>query len=529
MRRRRAAILLALAIPVAVAVALTATTKKVYEGTALVVINRQSLAQELTNSPNPSAASSTYINIVTTYADAANSTQVADRVAKAVPDAKMTGSQLLSQSTITPLQDADVVKFMVRNHDAALAQQLASEFASQFVSYELDLNISALGVTLDQIDARLRQARSRHDTALASSLADRDEQLRTLSSLQTANNYVINPTASASVASPRPALDVGLGILGGIVLAAVLVTALEGLDTRVRSVDEVHEVLDAPLLGRIGPPRKPDRERVLSLADPADVGAEAFRILRTSLALQTLHRDGKVVMITSAVEREGKSLTIANLAVASARAGERVILIDMNLRHPTQDMLFDTGGREPGLTNVLLGSDSLEDALLQIPIDGDERRQPAGDAGDGEDGAAGEGAGGDGPRVVGSLRLLRSGPVPADPGQLVASQQIANLIAQLRGDADVDVIYVDAPPVLGAGDAMAISRFADVLFLVTQLPRLRRPMLVELVRTLDTSPAFVAGFVATGKRASIGTATTASRLRPGSAQWGRQRSPSAPG
>lgn len=486
-RRRRVPILLAFVIPIAAAVALTVTAKKVYQGTALVVINRQSLAHELTNTPDPSAASSTFLNIVTTYADAANSTQVADRVATAMPKAMLTGAQLLSQSTITPVQDADVVKFAVRNHDASLAQRLASEFANQFVSYELDLNISSLGVALRQIDARLQDARRRNDKSLTSGLASRDEQLRTLRSLQTANNYVVNPKAHAAVASPRPTLNIGLGIVGGIVLAAILAAALEALDTRVRTVDQVEEILAAPLLGQIGPPPKGYRKRVLSLADPANLHAEGFRMLRTSLALQTLHQDAKVVMITSAVDLEGKSITIANLAVASARAGQRVILVDLNLRRPIQDTLFDSEGREPGLTNVLLGSDSLDDALLEIPIDEGGRLQGTSD---------------DDARADGSLRLLRAGMVRSDPGQLVASQQMAALIRDLRDEADV--IYIDTPPVLAAGDAMAISRFSDVLFLVTMLPRLRRPLLTELARALATSPAFVAGFVAAGKQGSIG-------------------------
>lgn len=487
-RRRRVPILLAFVIPIAAAVALTATAKKVYEGTALVVINRQSLAHELTNTPDPSAASSTFLNIVTTYADAANSTQVADRVATAVPKAKLTGAQLLSQSTITPVQDADVVKFAVRNHDASLAQRLASEFANQFVRYELDLSISSLGAALRQIDARLQGARRRNDKSLTSSLVSRDEQLRTLRSLQTANNYVVNPKAHAAVASPRPTLNIGLGIVGGIVLAAILVAALEALDTRVRTVDQVEEILAAPLLGRLGPPPKDYRKRVLLLADPTNLQAEGFRMLRTRLALQTLHRDAKVVMITSAVDLEGKSTTIANLAVASARAGQRVILADMDLRRPLQDTLFDTEGPEPGLTNVLLGSDPIGDALLEIPID--------------DGGGQLHGIGDDGAGAEGSLRLLRAGVVPSDPGQLVASQQMAALIRHLRDDADV--IYIDTPPVLAAGDAMAISRFSDVLFLVTMLSRLRRPMLTELARALATSPAVVAGFVATGKQESIG-------------------------
>ena len=207
-------------------------------------------------------------------------------------------------------------------------------------------------------------------TTLASSLTDRDQQLRTLATLQTANNYVISPTTTASVTSPRRTLDIVLGVIAGFVLAAIVAAVLEALDTRVRSSDDLEQILETPMLGRLEPPSRAYRNRVVSLRDPTDVHAEGFRILRTSLALQTLGSDDKVMMVTSSVDDEGKSLTLANLAVATARAGRNVVLVDLDLRRPTQDKLFETDGRAPGVTDVLLGSVTLDEALVEITLSG---------------------------------------------------------------------------------------------------------------------------------------------------------------
>lgn len=238
-QRRWRPMLLAFVVPVAIAVAITVIAKKEYQGTALVVINRQSLADELNGTPDPSAASSDFLNIITTYAEAADSSQVADRVAAAVPDAHLTGAQILDQATITAQQDADVVQVAVRDQSPALALRLARAYASQFVEYEQGLGLSAINAALQQVDAQLAQARVGHHASLASSLGDRDDQLRTLRSLQTANAYVVNPTNRASLVSPRKGLNIGLGIVGGILLAVLMASVLEALDTRVRVGDDV--------------------------------------------------------------------------------------------------------------------------------------------------------------------------------------------------------------------------------------------------------------------------------------------------
>ena len=480
MGRRRLPMLIAFLVPVVVAVALTVTAKKEYQGSALVVINRQSLSDQLTGTPDPTASSSDFVNIITTDADAARSIQVANRVAQAVPEAHLSGPAILAQATITPKQDADVVEFAVRDADPSLAQRLSTEFAREFVAYEQTRETGSITAILANVDARLARARHEGDRSLVSALTGRDEQLRTLLSLETPDNYVVTATTSASLVSPRKGLNLGLGVIAGLALAVLVAAALEALDTRVRSRDEVESLVEAPVLGRLGTPRTRNTRRVLSLVDPGDPAAEPFRILRTNLQLQTLLHPARVMMVSGATEGEGKSLTVANLAVAEARAGRNVILVDLDLRRPAQDVLFDTGGRSPGVTDVLLGHVSLDEAMLDIPVASND----------------------DGGRVEGSLRLLRSGPLPPDPGELVASDHAERLIQSLRDKAEV--VYVDCPPMLVAGDALAISRYCDAIIVVTRLSQARRSSLNDLAGALSRTPARVAGLVITGDKQPAG-------------------------
>jgi capsular exopolysaccharide synthesis family protein len=472
--------LVAFLVPVIAALALTVTAQKQYQGSALVVITRQSLSDQLTGTPDPVASSSDFLNIITTDADAAKSIQVANRVAQAVPNAHLSGPAILAQATITPKQDADIVEFAVRDSEQGLAQRLSTEFARQFVSYEQSHETAAISTILANVDARLGRARQGGDRSLTSALNSRDKQLRTLLSLQTPDNYVVTPTTGASLVSPRKGLNLGLGVLAGLILAVLVAAALEALDTRVRSGDELELLVDAPILGRLGTPRTRNKRRVLSLVAPGDPASEPFRILRTNLEMHRLVPPARVVMVSGATEGEGKSLTVANLAVAEARAGRTVILVDLDLRRPAQDVLFDAGGRSPGVTDVLLGRVSLDDAMLDIPL-----------ASDNDEG-----------RCEGSLRLVRAGPVPPNPGELVASKDAEQLFESLRNRADV--VYVDCPPMLVASDALAISRYCDATIVVTRLSWARRSSLNELARALTASSARVAGLVITGEKRSTG-------------------------
>jgi len=192
-------------------------------------------------------------------------------------------------------------------------------------------------------------------------------------------------------------------------------------------------------------------------------------------------------VITSAVELEGKSTTIANLAVALARSGERVILADLDLRRPYVERFFDLHG--PGLTDIALGQAELDDALVPILIPGAVGRN-------GNVVGAYDTVRGLDPDKPGSLQVLPVGPLPPDPGEFVGSRRLEGILEELRERADT--VLLDAPPVLHVGDAMTLSTKVDGLIVVSRLNVVRRHMLAELRRHLAASPTTKLGFLLTG-------------------------------
>ena len=198
----------------------------------------------------------------------------------------------------------------------------------------------------------------------------------------------------------------------------------EALETRARTAEEVSARLGGlPLLGRVPEPPKRLRRagKLVMLEEPASVQAEAFRMLRAKLDFVTLDRDVRTIMVTSALEQEGKSTTVANLAVAFARAGKRVVLVDLDLRRPVLARFFDLKG--PGLTQVALGHVPLEEALTQIVIADPPRAEaPAAPR------RGGDGNGNRTRELSGLLEVLPSGPIPPDPGEFVSSPALGMIL-----------------------------------------------------------------------------------------------------
>jgi succinoglycan biosynthesis transport protein ExoP len=254
---------------------------------------------------------------------------------------------------------------------------------------------------------------------------------------------------------------------------------------RIRSANEIGEELGGlPLLGRLRTPPRSLRsaDRLLTLAEPMGSEAEAFQALQRNLDLARSGNSVETIMVTSAVEGEGRSTTLANLAVSFARAGWRVALVDLDLRRPALHHFFDLNG--PGVTDIALSGVALKRALRAIAVAG----PPGGELDVGGNGSA-----------SGSLRallhVLPAGSLPADAGEFVASNALSKLFVALRAEADV--VLVDAPPLLSATDAVTLSENVDGVVVVTRMNALRRENLTDLSGVVGHLPAKKLGFVVT--------------------------------
>ena len=270
----------------------------------------------------------------------------------------------------------------------------------------------------------------------------------------------------------------GFGL--GVVIGLVLISLAEALDTRIRSSDEVAQRLGLSLLTRIPiPPRSLRKAGSLGmLDDEGGLQTEAYRKLRINLDFANLQMKARTIMVTSAGEQEGKSTTVGNLAVALARAGRRVILVDLDLRKPYLDHFFDLTGK-PGLTDVALGNVTLDQAMWSIPIPGS-----------------------DGGPQAGALHVLPSGPMPPNPADLIESTVVSEILLDLAERADV--VLIDSAPLLPVADGVVLSNKVDGMLVVVRASTVRRPVLTELQRVLSACPAAKLGFVLTGSEAGEG-------------------------
>ena len=500
-RRRKWIILSAVVLVPLAAVLYSLHQQKLYQADAQVLLSSQNLASQLTGTQQYTGINQQPDRIAQTQADVARVPVLAQRVLKLVPGTGLTPQLLLGGSSVSTAPNADILTFSVTNHIPGLAQRLVNAYAAAYTVYRRELDTASIARALSSVDrriAQLVQAGDRH-SALYASLVERQQTLATMEALQTSNAAVVERADQAAMVQPSPKRNGILGLFLGIVLGIGLAFLWEALDTRVRSAEEIGEKLGGlALLARIPSPSKKARaeHRLVMLDEPMGMQAETFRMLRTNLEFVSLDRDAHTIMVTSAVEQEGKSTTIANLAIAMARSGQRVVLVDLDLRRPYLDKFFGLDG--PGITQVALGHVPLEQALATVAIADPGSKDDANAAGGNGRikviDAAGNGNGRAQP-VKGVLQVLPSGPIPPDPGEFVNTQALSEILVQLRELADV--VLIDAPPALRVGDAMTLSTKVDGVVVVARMKVVRRQMLHELARQLGTMPTPVLGFVVT--------------------------------
>jgi len=263
--------------------------------------------------------------------------------------------------------------------------------------------------------------------------------------------------------SPNKKVNAVVGLLIGAMAGVLGVLLAALLDRRVRDAESLSEVTDVPHLGSL---RQRDGTRgaeAVVLQEPTSSAAEEYRQLRSSLHYASMRKRPLVVAVSSGSPGEGKTTVATNLAAAIAESDQKVLLVDADLRRP----LVAQYAQVPegiGLADVLVGEVTLKDAVFSV------------------------GAGG--------MDVLTGGAIPPNPGELVASTQMADLVAQAK--LEYDVVVLDTAPVLAVADAMSLTQLADGLVLVAKSGSTTKADLTRSVESVRTGGCHVFGVVING-------------------------------
>jgi Mrp family chromosome partitioning ATPase len=489
LRRRKWIVVMTMIIVPLAAVAFSLRQSALYESSADVLLRYQSLPSTLAGISDPNSYSY-YIDPVRstdTSLQIASLPLVANRVTDALRKRGVPTADV-GNTGVEEVGDTDVIRFTASTGDPATAAAIATEYGRQFTLYfeQLDnrsINQAITGLRSRIAELELQGTNSAHRQAVA--LQAKINQLQTLQTLQTSSAVLVRTAHGAAKIRPTPRKYLALGLALGLVLGVGLAFLREAFDTRLRSGAQIAGILKLPILARVPPPpKKLDRDRELvMIGAPTSSGADAFRRLRMNLEFASIGKPSQVVMFTSALPQEGKSTTLANLGVALALAGKNVAVVDLDLHRPMQGRFFGARSDAPGLTSVVLGEVDLDEALVNVPLEDLSRNAGTGRA--------------NGRSVTGSLCLLPTGVLPPDPGEFVGLESVGQIIAALR--ERVEIVLLDAPPLLAIGDGLTIAGFADAIVAVVRSEVARRPLTTELSGTLARLPAAKLGFVLCGE------------------------------
>ncbi len=315
--------------------------------------------------------------------------------------------------------------------------ELRTAYDTQF---KLATDVSAQALELASLEEALKRTER-----LCDILDDRIKEVN-LSEEVGAMNVTIMEVAGAagSPSYPIPSRFLGAGLLLGGLTGFGLAWLRDLLDHRLRSVEEMAAVLQLPVLGALpyfGEKQEASQAGRIVALSPRSSAAEAVRTLRTALHFGMTGRDVKTIVVTSPSPGDGKSTVASNLAIAMAQSDQRVLLIDADLRRPTQHEIFEVSP-ERGLGSVLTDRRPVEEAII--------------------------------PNVLEMLDLLPCGRCPSNPVELLNNGFFADMLSKLRDK--YDRIIIDSPPVMPVADARVIAALGDATLLVLRAERSTRRM-----------------------------------------------------
>lgn len=444
--------------------------------------------------PNPSTIEFvTTRQLASTYADLANRPSIRRNTADAL------GLDRLPEVAVRQVNETNLIDITVIDTDPLRAQAVAAEYANQLTSLtpaSAEADGAFINDLLADYETQIQQLRDQiaakqleiGELVSAREISNAQGELAQLeASLQNVSNLyaslrsstqsgatntitIIDEPALGQPASPGSSITVLTAAGIGLVLAAAAAYLLEYLDDTVRTPDNITHLTNLSTLAGIA--QIEGESKLVTVSEPRSPTSEAFRVIRTAVQFHGAkapdNRD--ILLVTSAVPSEGKSTIAGNVAVVMAQAGHRVVLIDTDLRRPSQHNVFNLPNQR-GLTTLLLDFKNLsedDDPLSFV----DDTIQPT--------------------RVEG-LQVLTSGPIPPNPSELLGSTTMQDLVAYL-GD-HYDYVLLDSPPVLAVTDAVVLSAQATNVVYVVKAGKSRKSHLTDAITRLREVDANLVGCV----------------------------------
>lgn len=459
------------------------------------------------SNPNPTGAEFYLLErLALTYTDIAEREVVRSAVMNALDMA------WLPEYTARTVPNTQLIELTVRDSNPERAVVVANELANQLIlqSPTDDLEGDELErqtfiqEQLDDLEVKIRETSSlitTNQTELASvvsarQIADTQGQIAALENKLTVlqSNYasLLASTKAGAANSLRlvepasiPSLPIGPEVVTtvvtaaaiGLTLAVAAAYLLEYLDDTVKTPADIERVAELPTLAGIAKytTNSEDRYALITRTQPRAPVSEAFRSLRTGIMFANVDKPVRSLLVTSPNPVDGKSISAANLGVVMAQAGNRVLIIDADLRRPVQHKIFGLKNNATGLTSLLLAMIVQHDPRLMTEVVVDLT-----------EGAIHE-------TQQEGLFLLNSGPTPPNPAELVGSAKMAQLLEVLS--ALFDIVIVDSPPVLAVTDAIILSTRVDGVALLANSGSTRRNQLEQAVTQLKKVNANVIGII----------------------------------
>ena len=468
-----------------------------YRATADLLIRTQTSESLISDSPSANADDARTLNNEVQLFESESVEQAVEEVYDGPLDPADVDAAIVSDTS-------DVVRATLTSEDAKEGARLVNLYIETFIEVrqaqqvdellsigsEIQTKIDDLGARITSVRAPLddlerRAAANPADRALA---AQRDAEAESLSATLTplesqraffqsqleqldliaditgsGRAQVVRGAKAEGAVSPSPARDAAVALVLGAVLGIGLAFLVDTLDERIRSTADLERVAAGlPTLALVPELVRGDDAFVAVRDEPHSRAAESFRGLRTALKFAAIDHPFRVIQITSPTAGEGKTTTVANLAMALAQGGDRVAVVCCDLRRPRLHERMQVNLR-PGLTDVLVGDVDLNSAVQ---------------------------------RTAANIYVVPAGSPPPNPSELLSTEKAFAIVQSLA--QQVDIVLLDCPPVLPVTDALVVSRMADATVVVVDSRSTERRALRRTLQQLAQIGAPVVGIVLNG-------------------------------